>query len=80
MLPARGESHPCIGTSKVLLLLPLLVHGIQDGLPLGMVTHPKAIDIPLHVLVKVRHVVHELFIGETLEESQVPIQQGLLKF
>ena len=68
-----------MGTLKVLLLLPLLVHGIQDGLPLGMVTHPKAVDVPLHVLVKVRHVEHELIVGKTLEESQVPVQQGLLK-
>ena len=42
--------HSVNGTLKVLLPLPLLVRGIEDGLPLGVVPHPEVVDVPLHVL------------------------------
>lgn len=40
------------GRSKVLLSLLLGVHGIQDGLPLGVVATPKVLNLPLHVRIK----------------------------
>ena len=36
--------------SEVLLTLPFLVDGVQDGLSLGVVSHPKLINLALHFL------------------------------
>jgi hypothetical protein len=49
-LPVRGLSSDFRLCLKVLLPFPLLVDGIQDGLPLGVVPHPQLVDFPLHFL------------------------------
>ena len=41
--------------SEVLLPLPLLVHGVKDGLPLGVVTSPQVVYLLLHLGVQTRH-------------------------
>ena len=41
--------------SEVLLPLPLLVHGVKDGLPLGVVASPQVVYLLLHLGVQTRH-------------------------
>ena len=50
-----------------MLPLPLLVHGVQDWLPFGVVPTPKVVDLLLHLLVKVRHPARQFFVGQVLE-------------
>ncbi len=50
-----------------MLPLPLLVHGVQDWLPFGVVPPPKVVDLLLHLLVKVGHPARQFFVGQVLE-------------
>ena len=57
---SRGHVLPCCHVagrfeSEVLLPLPLLVHGVKDGLPLGVVTSPQVVYLLLHLRVQTSH-------------------------
>lgn len=53
--------------SKVLLPLLLGVHGVQNGLPLGVVAAPEVLDLSLHVRVEAGHALTKLLVAEILE-------------
>lgn len=52
---------------EVLLSLSLLVHGVQDGLALGLVALPQLVNLPLHLLVQRGHALVKLLVGQVLQ-------------
>ena len=56
-LYGQSRGHVCrhASESEVLLPLPLLVHGVKDGLPLGVVASPQVVYLLLHLGVQTRH-------------------------
>lgn len=52
---------------EILLSLSLLVHGIQDGLTLGLVPLPQLINLPLHLLVQCGHALVQLLVRQVLQ-------------
>lgn len=52
---------------EILLSLSLLVHGIKDGLALGLVTLSQLINLPLHLLVQRGHALVQLLICQVLQ-------------
>ena len=45
---------------EILLSLSLLVHGVKDGLSLGVVPPSQVVDLSLHLLVQVGHLAGQL--------------------
>lgn len=64
------------GILEVLLALPLGVHGVQDGLPLGLVPPVQLVYLPLHLRVQVGHPLLELFVCEELQLQRVNCFNG----
>lgn len=52
---------------EILLSLSLLVHGVEDGLALGLVALPQLINLPLHLLVQRCHALVKLLICQVLQ-------------
>lgn len=63
---------------KVLLTLFLRVHGVQNGLPLGVVAAAKVLNFPFHLRVEAGHAVTELLIAEVLEIVEVTLHEAAL--
>jgi hypothetical protein len=56
-----------VSALEVLLSLSLLVHGVEDGLPLCVVPAAQVVDLAFHVLVEVRHPVRQLVVRQVLK-------------
>lgn len=52
---------------KVLLPLPFLIHGVDDGLSFGVISTPQILNLSLHLLVQVGHSTSQLLIRKVLQ-------------
>lgn len=72
---AGATTRPREQGSKVLLPLLLGVHGIEDGLSLGLVAAPEVLYLALHLAVEAGHALAQLLVAQVLEKVKVSLDE-----